>query len=148
MKTNKKKVRYATFDDLKTIHDIEKKSIQSAWSFELIKEAFSISDYHFFVYEDESILGYISMKIILDECEIMNIAVDSEERRKGIGRGLLGELILFCKENEIKRILLEVRESNENAINFYQKNKFFEISKREKYYSDGETAVIMARILF
>ena len=50
-----------------------------------------------------------------------------------------------CENLELKKLFLEVRESNEVAINLYIKFGFKKISKRTKYYDDGETAVIMLK---
>ena len=78
--------------------------------------------------------------IILDSVdvyEILKIATIKEERNKNIASKLLEKI----KE---KDIFLEVRESNETAINFYKKNNFKQITIRKKYYSDtNENAIIM-----
>ncbi|MCL2234289.1 MAG: ribosomal protein S18-alanine N-acetyltransferase [Firmicutes bacterium] len=147
MMMRERKVRKATTNDINSIHEIEKNSIKSAWSFEQLKTAFLQENYHFCVCDDGEVLGYIGVKITFDECEIMNIAVKESERGKGIGGELIKALVEFCQQNKVSRILLEVRESNNTAITFYKRHEFHEIFKRKKYYSDGEDAVIMEQKL-
>ena len=73
----------------------------------------------------------------IDVYEILAIATVEEYRNKGIAQELLAKI-------RIKNIFLEVRESNQTAINFYKKNKFKEISIRKNYYSKpAENAIIM-----
>ena len=73
----------------------------------------------------------------IDVYEILAIATIKEYRNKGVAQGLLDKI-------KTKDIFLEVRESNQVAINFYKKNKFKEISIRKNYYSKpNENAIIM-----
>ena len=86
---------------------------------------------------DEKVCGYLMVLDSIDVYEILAIATIEEYRNKGIAQGLLDKI-------RIKNIFLEVRESNQTAINFYKKNKFKEISIRKNYYSKpNENAIIM-----
>ena len=86
---------------------------------------------------DDKVCGYLMVLDSIDVYEILAIATIEEYRNKGIAQKLLNKI-------KIKNIFLEVRESNQTAINFYKKNKFKEISIRKNYYSKPtENAIIM-----
>ena len=74
--------------------------------------------------EGDTLLGYFLCYYVLDECEIARIAVAESERRRGIGQMLFGFMEQICHEKQLKRMLLDVRKSNQTAIAFYEKNKF------------------------
>ncbi|QNE65702.1 GNAT family N-acetyltransferase [Fusobacterium hwasookii] len=76
---------------------------------------------------DEKVCGYLMVLDIIDVYEILAIATIEEYRNNGIAQELLDKI-------KTKDIFLEVRESNQVAINFYKKNKFKEISVRKNYY--------------
>ena len=86
---------------------------------------------------EDKICGYLMVLDSIDVYEILAIATIEKYRNKGIAQELLDKI-------KIKDIFLEVRESNQVAINFYKKNKFKEISIRKNYYSEpNENAIIM-----
>ncbi len=86
---------------------------------------------------EDKIYGYLIVLDSIDVYEILAIATIEECRNKGIAQKLLDKI-------KTKDIFLEVRESNQVAINFYKKNKFKEISVRKNYYSEpNENAIIM-----
>lgn len=86
---------------------------------------------------EDKICGYLMVLDSIDVYEILAIATIEEYRNKGIAQELLDKI-------KTKDIFLEVRESNQVAINFYKKNKFKEISVRKNYYSEpNENAIIM-----
>ena len=94
-----------------------------------------------FVYVDIDIVkGFIHIEKHIDFIDIINIAVDKNYQREGIGSKLLESII--NKYN--LRILLEVRESNISALKLYEKFKFKEINRRHKYYGN-EDAIVMER---
>ena len=86
---------------------------------------------------DDKVCGYLMVLDSIDVYEILAIATIEKYRNKGIAQELLDKI-------KTKDIFLEVRESNQVAINFYKKNKFKEISIRKNYYSKpNENAIIM-----
>ena len=86
---------------------------------------------------DNKVCGYLMVLDSIDIYEILAIATIEKYRNKGIAQELLDKI-------KTKDIFLEVRESNQTAINFYKKNKFKEISVRKNYYSEpNENAIIM-----
>ena len=86
---------------------------------------------------DNKVCGYLMVLDSIDIYEILAIVTIEKYRNKGIAQELLDKI-------KTKDIFLEVRESNQVAINFYKKNKFKEISVRKNYYSEpNENAIIM-----
>ena len=94
---------------------------------------------HILLYEDKGIIVYSK---IYDRIEIEYIIVDDQYKRRGIGTKLIGYVIDSNKD--ISNITLEVRDSNIEALSFYQKLGFVEVARREKYYGN-EDAILMIR---
>lgn len=98
----------------------------------------------FIVYEfNKKIIGCIDYSLYDDRIEINYIIVDKKYQYCGYGTKMLEYLINNNKN--IENITLEVSVKNIDAINFYHKNKFSDISIRKKYYSNGEDAIMMIR---
>jgi ribosomal-protein-alanine N-acetyltransferase len=93
-----------------------------------------------------AICGLVVFRIVRDEAEILNLAVDSPRRRQGIGSRLLLEVIDLCKAAGVKSIFLEVRESNDRARKFYSRMGFTEDGRRRRYYRQPvEDALVLVR---
>lgn len=86
--------------------------------------------------------------ITFDSSEILNIAVRQSFQHKGIGQIIFDEILRELKRKSISQIWLEVRQSNANAINFYQKNEFERQFERKNYYSNPiENALVFRRLI-
>ena len=93
-------------------------------------------------------VGYIGLRIVEDEGEIVNLAVSPGWRKKGVGAALLGTVLDFAAVQGVQKVWLEVRESNTAARKLYEKAGFTAVGKREKYYSAPvEDAVMMMKEL-
>lgn len=93
----------------------------------------------------DKILGYIGIWNMCGEGDIINIAVDLNERKKGIGTFLLEKMFEYCHKNNIDALNLEVRESNAPARALYEKCGFIKVGERKRYYDGKETAVLMKK---
>lgn len=90
--------------------------------------------------------GYVGSQSVLDGADMMNIAVHPDYRRQGIAYALVESLISLLKEKGVVFLCLEVRVSNESAINLYQKMGFEIAGKRPGYYRNPrEDAYIMRK---
>jgi [ribosomal protein S18]-alanine N-acetyltransferase len=98
---------------------------------------------------DESgvLLGYALFWHVVDELQLLNIAVAISERRRGVGRALMLDLIAYARSHDVGRILLEVRAGNGGAIALYEKLGFTRFNVRERYYADDEDAIEMQLLL-
>lgn len=131
--------------DLEEVHAIFKDSIKSSWSIdELQKEFYNELALYLVATLNEKVIGFCGAWLVYDEAQITNTAVSKEYRNNKVAFKIFNELIKIVKEKDKDSIFLEVRESNNAALNFYKKLNFKEIGKRKKFYSDGETAILMS----
>ena len=93
---------------------------------------------------DGELAGYCGSYSVADEGQITNIAVGKQFRRMGIAQALLDRITEYAVSNKLSVITLEVRESNEVAINLYLKKGFEKVGYRKGYYHNpDEGAVLM-----
>jgi ribosomal-protein-alanine N-acetyltransferase len=97
--------------------------------------------------ESGDLLGYALFWHVVDEVQLLNVAVAIPSRRRGIGRALMNDLIGYARANAVARILLEVRAGNAAAIALYERLGFTQFNVRERYYADDEDAIEMALVL-
>jgi ribosomal-protein-alanine acetyltransferase len=108
------------------------------------------SDYCALVAEgnNASAAGFVIARRCGDECEIENIIVEEPYRRRGVATSLMQALISELHGPGVLRLLLEVRESNDAAVAFYQANGFRVASRRKSYYSHPtEDGLLLERLL-
>lgn len=111
------------------------------------KELSAAQAHYFVACEGGALLGYAGFWMVADEAEIMKIAVDVPYRRQGIGGALLTAMLDEAQKGGAAQIFLEVREGNRPARRLYEKKRFYSYAQRERYYSDGESAVLYKRKL-
>ena len=102
------------------------------------------------VFEDDAggIAGFIVARRIDRDLEILNFAVRSTERRKGIGAALLTQAKQWGAAFAAQQAFLEVRESNLAALQFYEKRGFRVTGKRPRYYAAPiEDALLLTKAL-
>jgi len=139
-------VRRLTLGDLNAIERIEQRVYATPWSRsmfagELAKPA-SLSLGAFA--EDGRLIGYLIVSRYVDAWHIMNIAVDIDRRRAGVGSTLLETLFELTAGDSRRGYTLEVRVSNRTAISLYERFGFEASGIRRGYYTDNrEDAVIM-----
>jgi [ribosomal protein S18]-alanine N-acetyltransferase len=141
-------VRKATTSDAPVIHQILQESPEAAkWSEAGIRASLTNGQTTAFVsMHGEKITGCIFGCEVAGEAEILNLAVRSVYRRNGEGSQLVRHLLASWQPQKVRRIFLEVRESNAGAIYFYQRLGFQQMAKRKKYYSDPEEdALVLER---
>lgn len=97
------------------------------------------------LFVDDVIAGFIVYGTILDEAEILNIVIDNKYKGQGYGKYLLQETLNELKYKNIKTVFLEVGDKNFPAISLYKKFGFEIYNKREKYYKNGEDAIMMKK---
>ncbi len=130
---------------LTAIAEIEKECFSAPWTVPMLEEELNNLCASFIVAEGEdgTVLGYAGLHVAVDEGYIDNIAVREEYRRQGVGEALLGAFMRFGKE-KLAFLTLEVRPSNDPAIQFYMKHGFVQVGRRKNYYSaPREDAILM-----
>ncbi len=140
--------REACSQDVSAIAELENKCFDTPWSRESLEKDINENDLaHYILCEVEGEpAGYAGIWFIGDEGHINNVCISPQYRRKGLASALIARLIEICKEQGVFKMTLEVRKSNQPAIELYEKHGFQEVGVRPKYYQDnGEDAVIMWR---
>ncbi|MSO23990.1 MAG: N-acetyltransferase [Acidobacteria bacterium] len=93
-----------------------------------------------------AIAGLAVVAQLIDDCEICNLVVLPEYASKHVGSSLLQACVEVAQYFRIPRMLLEVRQSNHHAIEFYKRNGFRIINERKNYYlNPSENAWVMER---
>jgi ribosomal-protein-alanine N-acetyltransferase len=93
--------------------------------------------------EAGNISGFVCAKNVAGDWEIENMVVAKQGRRRGIGSGLLDELLRRVRNQAGAAVWLEVRESNQPARRLYERHGFCETGRRRAYYREpGENAVL------
>ena len=96
--------------------------------------------------EGEQVLGYVGSQTVLDESDMMNLAVDPAFRRRGIARALVLALIEELGKMGSRQLTLEVRASNESAQALYAQLGFECVGRRKNYYlNPREDALILRK---
>ena len=115
----------------------------------ILKEDIKNKNYNYLVAKsnDGKIIGYIGISYVLDSADIISIVVHKDYTKKGIATLLLQEIFTFAKENNIQKIMLEVRSSNLPAQKLYEKHGFKQITIRKNYYDNTEDALIYEKEL-
>ena len=131
--------------DVSQVYVIEKECFTIPWAESEFKGFQKEKNQFFFVAEAESIIGYGTIMTVLDECEVLRIAVKPSERRNGIGEKLFNKMLEEAKKRGARLFYLEVRESNKAAIGLYKKAGFMVSGRRKEYYtSPKEDAILMS----
>lgn len=93
--------------------------------------------------ETGAAVGFSLTRSIVDEAELLLLAVAPGHRRRGIGRGLLDYFIERARFDGIARVHLEVRDGNP-AIAMYRHAGFEPIGRRRSYYHGADGRVFDA----
>jgi [ribosomal protein S18]-alanine N-acetyltransferase len=134
------------YADLPQVIAIERRAFPTPWSLAMfVLELSKPSGICLAATRGERIVGYTICSRYDTVWHVMNIAVDPDERRQGIASALLAELYARVADPRA-RFTLEVRRSNQVAIELYERDGFRVSGMRRRYYQDnGEDALIMWR---
>lgn len=135
-------------NDLDAVNAIEMQAFQDPWSKQdFINELESNPYSCIYVKEiNGEVVAYVDLWIAYENAEIANIAVKKEFLHQGIASELMQYCLQKIQQSKCENFTLEVRVSNMNAIKLYEKFGFQTVSKRKKYYADGEDAYLMAQL--
>ena len=93
------------------------------------------------------VIAICVFQVVLDEAQINYFVVNKKFRKKGFGSYLMSYLIQKCEKLNLKKILLEVSQSNVTAERFYSRFDFYTVGRRKNYYQDGSDALLKEKKL-
>ena len=94
---------------------------------------------------DGQVAGYVGSQTVLDEADMMNLAVAPRHRRQGIARQLVEALGDALRAQGVQSLTLEVRASNEAAIQLYRSLGFTQVGRRPNYYTKPREDALILR---
>lgn len=130
--------------DLPAVLDIERASFPLPW-----QEAFFLAELRnprslFLVAVQEGqVIGYLCCWLVADEVQILRVAVHPANRQQRIGKALLLATLAEARQEGARSASLEVRKSNLPALAFYLGLGFREVATRQRYYENGEDALLL-----
>ena len=128
------------------IAQLEKLCFSDPWSERSIaSELDNHLAYWLVAMDGDTVAGYIGSQTVLDETDMMNVAVHPDYRRRGIAEALVTALVEVLKEKNSHCLTLEVRASNEPAQKLYEKLGFAQIGRRPRYYHNPREDALILR---
>ena len=141
-------LRSASVIDLPAVSEIEQTSFSAPWTTDTFRAGLYNFDTRFLVAEQNAaLIGYVYAWLVVDEVQILRVAVHPDARRRGVAASILQELFVHVCLEDAKTASLEVRRDNHAACALYYKLGFSEIATRPRYYADGEDALLLAKDL-
>ena len=140
-------IRPLGLSDLGAIDAIEQRAYRTPWSRSMFaSELAKGSSICLGAWEGDRLVGYCVNSRYVDAWHIMNVAVDPDFQRRGIATRLLERLFELTRDDQRRGYTLEVRVSNTDAIELYERLGFVRQGIRRAYYTDNrEDALIMWR---
>lgn len=138
-------IRPMEIDDIDNVIEAETKIFKESLGSDMLYTELKANPYaYYFVLEvNKQFGGYIGTWIEEEHAEIINFLVVEKYQGNGFGSTMLEFVIDLVKSVNVPNISLEVRKSNEKAIKLYEKYGFKYSHTRERYYKDGEDALVL-----
>ncbi|MCP3167181.1 ribosomal protein S18-alanine N-acetyltransferase [Myxococcus qinghaiensis] len=143
-------IRQMTVEDLAAVMALEQAAFKNPWSQELLKRELQHEWSTILLVEEAQesgpplLLGLAIFWIVHDEVHVLNVATAPQHRRRGVARAVMEEVLERGRGRRCSLATLEVRKSNEAAIQLYRDFGFRPVGIRPNYYADeGEDAVVM-----
>lgn len=136
--------------DLEEVLEIERHAFRSPWSRQIFLEELDREWATLEVLRERQkdgrslVVAFCNYWLVRDEVHLLNIATHPDHRRHGHARALLAHVVDFAGRHRCRYVTLEVRRSNQGAIDLYRQFNFQAVGIRPKYYvEDQEDAVVM-----
>jgi ribosomal-protein-alanine N-acetyltransferase len=143
-------IRQMTVADMPAVMALEKQAFKNPWSPELLQRELQHEWSTILLVEEERkeggplLLGLAIFWIVHDEVHVLNVATAPEHRRRGVARAVMDEVLARGRTRRCTLATLEVRRSNEPALQLYKSFGFRPVGIRPNYYVDeGEDAIVM-----
>ena len=144
-------IRRITIKDVGFLSSV-RDAFPDAWNEDMLNSAFRAGNFYGFIAEERAggknlPIGFITFSVCCDTADLQDLFVKPDFRKKGVAKALVSAFENDTRERGVKKLFLEVRESNAPAIALYLSGGFEQISVRKKYYSDGENALVLSKEL-
>lgn len=142
-------VRSMNISDLDEIVNIEKDLYKSPWNEKQFKYELEENEFSYiFVLENEGVIvGYYGFWVMFEDCDITKVSIRKEFQGMKLSNILMKDCFERVKALGCNKINLEVRTTNERAINLYKKYGFQDVIIRKNYYGKNEDALILSKVL-
>ena len=147
IKKNLLKVREMTIEDAEETAQIEAENFSKPWKKKDFEDAVRSKNTLYMVIENQDeIIGYAGMWLVLDEGEITNVSIKKSCWGQRVGTHLMEEFLKEAEKRGGTSFFLEVRESNLRARKLYRSFGFEEIDVRKKFYEEPvEDGIVMCK---
>ncbi len=141
------KIQVMNESHVEQVADLEKLCFSSPWSENSIRsELTNPLSLWLVAVEADLLVGYVGSQTVIDEADMMNVAVNPNYRRMGIARDLVQALVQALAAKQVNSLTLEVRASNEAAKALYEQLGFLQVGRRPNYYRNPrEDALILKK---
>ena len=140
-------IRKLNEKDIDSCYDLDSNSIslwsKKQWANEFKKEGIKV----FGLLLSNLVIGICVFHVVLDEAQINFFVVNQKYRERGFGSYLMSYLIKQCEKLNIKKLFLEVSNTNFTAEKFYSRFDFSTVGIRRNYYKDGSDALLKEKKL-
>lgn len=136
--------------DLPLVIDIELRSHSHPWTQQNFSDALAAGYLGLALWRGETMLGFAWFMRVLDEAELLDIAIAPDHRRQHYANTLLAYAYAQLSRTGCAAVHLEVRATNLNARALYASQGFSEVGIRPSYYPAGhgrEDAILMKKAL-
>lgn len=131
--------------DAKALAALDEATFSDPWSEEAFLAAKDFGKEILVAEEAGEVCGYIMVRIVADEGELLSLAVSKAHRKAGWGAALLDEGIVLSRSHGAKTMDLEVRASNVGAIHLYASRGFLQVGHRKDYYDAPKEDALLYR---
>ena len=140
-------IKQINYKDIDLCYELDSNTI-SLWSKEQWANEFKKDGTKIFgLLIKNLVIGICVFQVVLDEAQINYFVVNKKFRKKGFGSYLMSYLINKCEKLNLKKLLLEVSQSNFTAERFYSRFDFSTVGVRKNYYKDGSHALLKEKKL-
>lgn len=133
--------------DLPQVVAIEQRAYEFPWSLGIFADCLRVGYCCWTLALDDEVAGYCVMSVAAGEAHVLNVCVDEAHQRQGHARRMLDHMVELARGHHATILFLEVRPSNQAALQLYFEFGFRQLAVRRQYYParDGrEDALVLA----
>lgn len=148
MKDTVLRFRRMTPEDLEQVMRVEREVYEFPWTEQIFRDCIRVGYFCWLALHEQTVVGHAVISVVADESHMLNLSIARAHQRKGYGRQFVEFLVDEARRHRAQTMLLEVRPSNQVAINCYNSAGFNEVGSRKDYYpaqGGREDALLLAR---